>query len=241
MSKEPGGEGDDLDGRRRRWREHNETRRQLIIDAAIAVLERQVPGEEVQVQLIADEAGLSRTVIYRHFQDRRDLDLAVQEEISRQIGLAMWPALSYDGKPVDIIRRVVDAFVRWAVAHPTLHWFVEIDLPGGGVSPLVVAVTHIAERIEQIMETVFSYLGAELSAADKAGLDPWVFGLIGQVFETVRRWMARPVREPSVDGIINLLTETIWIQADGMARVRGIELPDAEIAELLSGLDHPTS
>lgn len=236
MSREPD-TGADLDGRRRRWREHNETRRQLIIDAAVAVLERQVPGEEVQVQLVADEAGLSRTVIYRHFQDRRDLDLAVQEEISRQIGQAMWPALSYDGTPLDIIRRVVDAFVRWAVAHPTLHWFAEIDLPGGGVSPLVVAVTHIAERIEQIMEAVFSYLGAELSDIDKTGLDPWVFGLIGQVFETVRRWMARPVREPSVEGIINLLAETIWLQVDGMAKARGIDLPDATIAELLGTLD----
>lgn len=241
MSREPDTGPDDLDGRRRRWREHNENRRQLIIDAAIAVLERQVPGEEVQVQLIADEAGLSRTVIYRHFQDRRDLDLAVQEEISRLIGLTVWPALSYDGTPIDIIRRVVDAFVRWAVAHPTLHWFVEIDLPGGGHSPLVVAVTHIAERIEQIMDTVVAHLGAELADVDKAGLDPWVFGLIGQAFETVRRWMAQPVREPSVDGIINLLAETIWIQIDGMAKARGIDLPDGKIAELLAGLDQPTS
>ncbi len=46
-----------LDGRRRRWQEHNQVRRQVIIDAAIAVLERQTPGEEVQVQAVATRRG----------------------------------------------------------------------------------------------------------------------------------------------------------------------------------------
>ncbi len=89
-------EGELLDGRRRRWQEHNQVRRQVIIDAAIAVLERQPPGDEFQVQAVADEASMSRTVIYRHFEDRADLDRAVQRQICEQVGAVLLPALSYD-------------------------------------------------------------------------------------------------------------------------------------------------
>ena len=74
------------DGRRLRWLEHNQARRQVIIAAAVRVLERSAPGDEIQVQQIADEAGLARTVIYRHFQDRVDLDLAAQRQACADLG-----------------------------------------------------------------------------------------------------------------------------------------------------------
>ena len=62
------------DGRQLRWDSHNQARRQHILDAAIDVLADSEPGAEVHVQQIADRAGLSRTVVYRHFADRADLD-----------------------------------------------------------------------------------------------------------------------------------------------------------------------
>src|SRR5689334_12540491 len=88
------------DGRRLRWLAHNQARRRVIIDAAVRVLERAEPGEDIQVQLIAEEAGLARTVLYRHFHDRVDLDLAVQQRICKDLGKELLPALSYDGQPV---------------------------------------------------------------------------------------------------------------------------------------------
>ena len=101
------------DGRRLRWLAHNQARRRIIIDAAIRVLERSEPGEDIQVQLIAEEAGLARTVLYRHFHDRVDLDLAVQQQICRDLGkVDSCPTLSFDGTPIVIIRRMVDEVVR---------------------------------------------------------------------------------------------------------------------------------
>ncbi|UMG92656.1 TetR family transcriptional regulator [Nocardioides sp. TF02-7] len=123
------------DGRRLRWQEHNHARQQVIIDAAVRVLERAEPGHEVQVQQIADEAGLARTVIYRHFHDRTELDRAVQERICADLGARLLPQLSYDDRPVEVIRRVVHALVTWAEEHRTLFWFAELDLPGPGPGP----------------------------------------------------------------------------------------------------------
>ena len=225
-----------LDGRRRRWQEHNQVRRQVIIDAAIAVLERQAPGEDVQVQAVADEANMSRTVIYRHFEDRSDLDRAVQRQICENVGNELLPALSYDGTPDQIIHRIVGSFVRWAEAHPTLYWFAERDLSGWGPSPLSQAVEQVAEGIEGIMTIVVAALGVELSEDDKAALDPWVFGMIGAVFAAVRRWLERDVRQPGIEACIDILSESIWLQINGMALARGLNLPDLPVADLLQAL-----
>jgi len=225
------------DGRRLRWLAHNQARRRVIIDAAIRVLERAEPGEDIQVQLIAEEAGLARTVLYRHFHDRVDLDLAVQRRICKDLGRRLSPTLSYDGQPVVIIRRMIDEFVRWATEHPTLFWFVELELPGPGPHPLAQSIEQVGEQIERLMNTVVQFYGIELSADDRAGLDPWVFGLIGQVFSTVRRWSSRLEVAPKVDGLVNMLAQSIWLQINGMAETRGIEVPDVPLIELLRVLE----
>ncbi|WP_141007317.1 TetR/AcrR family transcriptional regulator [Nocardioides humi] len=233
-----GVDAEPLDGRRRRWQEHNQVRRQVIIDAAIAVLERQAPGEEFQVQAVADEAGMSRTVIYRHFEDRSDLDRAVQRQICEHVGGELLPALSYDGTPDQIIHRIVGSFIRWAEAHPTLYWFAERDLAGWGPSPLSQAVEQVAEGIEGIMAIVVAAMGVELTDDDRAALDPWVFGMIGAVFAAVRRWLEREVREPGIEACISILSESIWLQINGMALSRGLNLPDLPVADLLQALGH---
>ncbi|WP_435771036.1 TetR/AcrR family transcriptional regulator [Nocardioides sp. SYSU DS0651] len=233
----PTEEGPDLlDGRRRRWQEHNQTRRQVIIDAAIAVLERQAPGEEVQVQAVADEAAMSRTVIYRHFADRSDLDRAVQWQICADLGGRLLPALSYDGRPDEIIHGIVEAFVTWASAHPTLLWFAERDLAGWGPSPLGEALEVVGSQIEGLMETVLDHIGVPLTEDDRAGLDPWVFGMIGGVMGATRRWLGRADRRPRPEAFVDFLSTTVWMQIDGMARSRGINLPDLPLTELLQAL-----
>ncbi|KAA1426876.1 TetR/AcrR family transcriptional regulator [Nocardioides antri] len=225
------------DGRRLRWLAHNQARRRVIIDAAIRVLERSEPGEDIQVQLIAEEAGLARTVLYRHFHDRVDLDLAVQAKICEDLGAKLLAKLSYDGRPIEIIRAVIEGVVNWAVEHPTLFWFIELELPGPGPHPLSEAIERIAEQIEALMNTVVDYHGVELSAADRAGLDPWVFALIGAVFSGVKRWQSRMEAVPTAKGFADLLADSIWLQIKGLADMRGITVPDVPLSELLSVME----
>lgn len=225
------------DGRQVRWQEHNQQRRQLIVDAAIAVLERQAPGDEVQVQAVADQAGLSRTVIYRHFEDRADLDRAVQRTICDRIGLVLLTGLAVvEAKPDEIVANVITGFVHWTVEHPTLFWFADRDLADWGTSPIAEAMEQIATGIEEIISVVVSALGVRLSQNDIEGLEPWVFAMIGGVFAGVRRWLGRPERVPDVDAFIAMMAEVVWIQINGMALSRGINLPDLPVSELLSPL-----
>jgi AcrR family transcriptional regulator len=179
------------DGRRLRWQRHKEERRRAVIDAAIAVLEQRAPGAEIHVHEIAAHAGMNRSVVYRHFDDRTDLDLAVQQEICDRAGEVMLRALTLEGTPRELIRRIVAAYIRWAVAHPALVRFAEQDLPGAPRKPLDDALELVAQQIEGIIAHLVEALGAELAASDRDALEPWVFGLIGGCFEAVRRWTAR--------------------------------------------------
>lgn len=235
--------GDDSpgDGRRRRWQEHNVARRRAIVEAAIAVIESQAPGDDLQLQAVAERAGMSRTVIYRHFVDRADLDRAVQQQVCDDVGAAMLPALSLDGTPDEIVRRLVSSFVGWATEHQALYWFVERDPAGWGTSPLSRAVEQLAESIERVMEVVVGALDVTLGDDDLAALDPWVFGMVSAVFAAVRRWLERDVRSPGPEEFGAVLSQSIWVQVDGMARSRGINLPDLPVSALLRrlGSDDP--
>src|SRR5918994_2066962 len=117
--------GKSPDGRQARWDKHNQERRQVILDAAVAVVEAGEPGAEFHVQQIAERAGINRSVVYRHFTDRADLDHAILVEIVEGVMEQLLPALTLDGTVRDIIDRIVVAYVDWAASHPALHRLVD--------------------------------------------------------------------------------------------------------------------
>ncbi len=224
------------DGRQLRWDKHNQVRRQTILDAAIAVLEETEPGEDIHVQQIAQRAGLSRTVVYRHFTDRADLDQGVQTAILEMLAGELLPEVTLAGTIDEIIQRIVGTYVRWTVAHPSLHRFAEHDVPGAaGSSALEVAVVQIAAQVEEIISVGAEQLGAPLSDDDAAALDPLVFGLVGAVFGATRRWLSRPERRPEPETFVRLVSDSVWHIIDGHARRLGIELdPDVSVEALFA-------
>jgi AcrR family transcriptional regulator len=222
------------DGRQLRWDSHNAARRQHILDAAIGVLADAVPGADIHVQQIADRAGLSRTVVYRHFADRADLDQAVQGRALELLRAELVPALLFEGTPVDIIRRVVSAYVGWASDNPGLHEFAQQDPPGSGAGQMERAIQQIAGQIEDLINVGVEVLQVRLDAEEVAALDPLVFGLVGAVFNATRRWLGRPERAPGRERFVELVTESVWLQIAGMAKARGVELaPDVPVEALL--------
>ena len=213
------------DGRQLRWDKHNQVRRQTILDAAIAVLEETEPGEDIHVQQIAQRAGLSRTVVYRHFTDRADLDQAVQTAILEMLAGELLPEVTLAGTIDEIIQRIVGTYVHWTVTHPSLHRFAEHDVPGtSGSSALEVAVVQIAAQVEELISIGAEQLGAPLSDDDAAALDPLVFGLVGAVFGATRRWLTRVERKPEPEMFVRLVSDSVWHIIDGHARRLGIEL-----------------
>ena len=71
------------DGRDSRWERHREERRAALVDATIRAI--RTHGAGVGMDDIAAEAGTSKTVIYRHFDDKAGLYRAVAERIDGRV------------------------------------------------------------------------------------------------------------------------------------------------------------
>jgi AcrR family transcriptional regulator len=224
------------DGRQVRWEQHNVERRAAILTAAIEVIEATPTGDEVNVARIAERAGVGRTVIYRHFADRAELDREIRVAVLNDVWDHLLPVLTLQGSIPQIVERAVAAYVGWADAHPALH-HVAVTTEPGGANPLDEGVAVIADRVVELIETAVDILRLDLSDDDRAAVDPLVHGFVGAVFGVVRRWLARPVREPSAQVLVELTTASVWFQLQGHARALGLELlADQPIEELLAGI-----
>lgn len=215
------------DGRQVRWTEHNEGRRARIIAAAIAFID--AGRGDVSLQEIGERAGLSRSVVYRQFRDRRELDLAVQRQVMRDLFVQLSDALLGGGSPIEIMRRTADAYVHWAAEHPSLHRLNDADaLTGDG--PMQQMVDRISRDISSVIIDGFEAFGTPMNDADRAATDPLIYGIVGFWFGVIRRWVNLGASEPDPSHLVEILVESTWPIIDVRARGYGLELdPNAPI------------
>ena len=221
----------DADGRATRWDEHKARRRGEVLDAAVAAIEEH--GPEVGVKQIAERAGLPRSVVYRHFTDRSDLDEQIRQRVVDLLMADLAPTLHPDGTPVGAIRHAVDAYLGWIERHPRLHAF--LGAGSGrtrGMSRVVSGTkTAIAVEVGELFAVVQRKFGkqAELSTS-------LAFGLVGFVDATVNRWLADGQRGVTTTELADFLARSIWLVLDGNLRALGVELaPGTPISELVEG------
>lgn len=222
-----------MDGRAVRWQRHNDDRRRAIVTAAIELIEAE--GVHVSLQAIGERAGLSRSVVYRHFADRRELDMAVQVHVLEELWAELLPSVELRGSIRSTIERAVGVYVGWAVAHPRLHQLADYDTAADGQGPLQQGIDLIAARIADVVFAAVSLVGVNVSAADKAASDPLIYGLVGMIFGTVRRWVHLGEKIPDAAHMVSLLTESAWALIDLRARAYGLVLdPDLSLEKLVS-------
>ena len=99
-----------------RHREHRETTRRQILDAAEGLL-RERPYRELTVDAVMAETGLTRTAFYRHFDDVTDLVLRLFADVGRELHEVAhrWAASAGVGYPApgrEGLAGVVDFYVQ---------------------------------------------------------------------------------------------------------------------------------
>ncbi|MFC7450793.1 TetR/AcrR family transcriptional regulator [Rhodococcus daqingensis] len=215
-----------------RWGDHNAERRRQILEAAIAVIGESPPGADIPVQLIADRAGVKRSVIYRHFADRQDLDHRIREFAVQQATAQLVPALSLEGSLEDAIFHVVDTYVRMVAANPRMHEWIERG-PGSEAPSGQALVAGTKAAIATQLGEMVTLVAAMLGQSDPA-IDSGAFGVVSMVDGMVTRWLDTSPSGLDAARLADLLTSSIWYLIDGHARARGVVLdPKAQIADLL--------
>lgn len=162
-------------------------------------------GPGVSVADIAAEAGITKPVLYRHFDDRADLHRCVGHQAAALLMARITPELQQDREPREHIRGVIDAFLGGVEAEPQLWRFV-VHNPGEH--------TPGAEVVDDVRQTIASLLsillGERLRAAnlDSGGAEAWALGLVGLVQSTGDWWLER--RTMSRAAVTDYLTTLVW-------------------------------
>ncbi|MBE9376151.1 TetR/AcrR family transcriptional regulator [Saccharopolyspora sp. HNM0983] len=215
---------DTTDGRTTRWAGHRQRRRREFVDAALrAVAEH---GPEVSVEQIADQAGVARTRLYKHFTDAADLHTAVADRVTELIHAELAPVWNPQGTPLQMIRAAIGAHIGWLSDHGNLHRYLtsHAATTQHGHSAVNGVKTAIAEHLTALFRTYSAGLRAETTAAE-----PLAFGIVGLVETSTTRWLESPAGMPR-DELTDLLTDWVWRLLDDTLRSAGATLdPDQPV------------
>ncbi len=204
-SQVPPGQNRRVDNRQERRKER---RAEMVRAAMAAVRER---GPAVSVAEIAAAAGITKPVLYRHFDDRADLQRAVGREAAALLMARMGPALlQAEGEPREQVARIIDAFLGGIEDEPELWRFV-VHHPAER-TPGAEVVDDARAEIAQLVGTL---LGDRLRAQglDAGGAEAWAQGLVGMVQSAGDWWLER--RTMSREALTGYLTTIIWSGISG--------------------------
>ncbi|MBF6128260.1 TetR/AcrR family transcriptional regulator [Nocardia brasiliensis] len=221
-----------------RWREHNSNRQAQILEAAVALIEDNDPHVEVSIQQIAERAGLARSVVYRQFDNRDDLDSRVREYILEKYVAEVEAVLVLDpAKTLEqIIFEAMRTVVHWAAAHPKLYQYGQSGSVHGhaaGETSLTIGRHRVAETLWEKFAAGSALLGIEV-----AEYRPVVYGVVGLVEGIVTQYIGTPAAErPDQETIARLLTASAWHLYAGHAADRGYHFErTATIAETFAAV-----
>jgi AcrR family transcriptional regulator len=222
-SKQPGkhplaGDAVTGDARRDRWRKHRVTRRAEFVEAALRALDAH--GPELGMEDVAAEAGVTKPVLYRHFDDKADLYVALGQRGTELLFQRLIPAINAELAPVPRIRMALDAFFTVIEEHPNLYRL----LARGTFQDRPADPDVVAEDKEVIATALTALLGdyMRMLSMDSGAAEPWAHGIVGMVQNTGEWWLDR--RSMSRDSVVEYLTQIIWAAIDGLTRQHGIVL-----------------
>ncbi|MFC6010250.1 TetR/AcrR family transcriptional regulator [Nocardia lasii] len=233
-----------VSGRQARWQPHNDSRRERIVLAAIELIEQSPAGVEVPIVQIAEHAGLAKSVVYRQFAGRDELDRRIRSDVAERFVGDIEDALDIaDGSIHNILVRTIGAVVSWIEDHPRLRDFLRTG--PSETDPDVDAMSALIATIAGSTRALVSGLAGAVGVTDDASADTMTFAIVSMTEATVTRWSNDPAPALTKDQLIEELASYAWHVVDGVARRHGLTLdPDQQFTEVLTHLiagDRPDS
>jgi AcrR family transcriptional regulator len=214
------------DARRDRWSDHRARRRREFVDAALRVLETH--GPDLPMEAVAAEAGVTKPVLYRYFQDKSALVNALSERGSAILLDRLLPAIRAGCPALSRVRDAVGAYFAVIDEHPNLYWLLAHEARGDAAG----GPGSIQQNKEFIATALTAVFGDHLRAygLDSGGAEPWAYGMTGLVQSTGEWWLQR--RSMSRATVVEYVTRIIWAAISGMLREAGVAVdPDQPFPE----------
>lgn len=156
---------------------HHGDLRHALVEEALRLAAEGGP-EAVTVREVARRVGVSSGAPFRHFPDRTTLLTAVAEEAMKRFRQEILRALEAAGGkgPLDRLRAIGSAYLRWAVRHPTFFEVISsrrlIDFEGSA------ALRADNEAVQRLMAGLIEE--ARLKGEVREGADARVIVVTGR-------------------------------------------------------------
>jgi AcrR family transcriptional regulator len=182
-------------------------RREQLLRAGVELLRTNTP-DAISVDAVVQKAGISRGLLYHYFEDKDAFVIAVLEQASERLRLALRPDPSLRGR--DQIAAAIEAFVAFAEAHAAGFSAV---LTGGLANRKVAAVVNrTRERdLAAFVAAIAAGTGERRKATDRDVLRVALHAHMHFMEGAVVRWLSQGeiTREQLLELILRTLDGTI--------------------------------
>jgi AcrR family transcriptional regulator len=212
-----------VDGRDRRWEDHRQGRRESLLVAALELIDRD--GGDVGVAAIAAQAGIPRSVVYKLFRDRDDLDAQIRLRIIDDMNAALAPLLVPRGTIREMVGRGARTYVDWVSDHANLHRFLgagSAARPTHGSPQATGGKTAFALGLRELIQGGF--LLVIDGTLPRGAAENLAFAIIGQVDSVVNRWLLAGRSRSTKKDLVTFLTDATCGTIQAAARLAGAEL-----------------
>jgi AcrR family transcriptional regulator len=197
------------------------------VEAALVAIARH--GPETSTEQIAQQAGVARTRLYKHFTDAADLHRAIAHRVATLITAELEPVWSPSGSPMQMITMGVRTHLRWLTEHGNLYRYLSRHSLGAGTGSGD-TITDIKTAIGLHLTGLFTdYLAAFGLPTERA--EPAGFGIVGLVETASSRWLEDPT-QMTRDQLTLDLARWIWLMLDDVLRAGGVALDPEQPLEL---------
>jgi AcrR family transcriptional regulator len=194
-------------------------RRRQLIDVSRGVFAAR-GFEAATLEEIAEQAGISRPILYSHFGDKQGIiEAVVNDEIAR-VQAVVTEAIANPGPPREVLERGLRAFFGYVRENPDGHAVLTRDAPVHlSDSGLGVMLDGLASRVAEVIARAIRGLGLVPAPAPI-----YANALIGLGAHVGRWWRDHP--DVSLDTVTLHTTVFVWSGFGGM-------VADPKIQELL--------
>lgn len=205
------------------------------MESAVALLDESAPGTEIPVQSIAKRAGLAKSVVYRQFEGREDLDRRIRSYLLEDFDTTISSQLDVNsGSIIDIATRTIRAVLDWMTDYPHRYEFMRSGATDD--DPAVDAISTVKVRMEQRVRGVLIPI-TEMLGIDYSPFESVTYAVVTMVEGSLSRWLreAEPVRTRTE--IVEDLANYVWYVLDGAGGSVGVSLdPTTELMTALAQL-----
>ena len=187
-----------------------EERRAALLEAADRVVRRE--GPDTSMTEIATEAGVTKPILYKHFDDKGGLYRALAQRYVSALLDELREALAAERDPAARIRKTIDTYLSFLERDPEAYRF----LMHRAVGERREAQETVTEFIRGLGEEIAVIMGDELRrfGLDSGGAEPWAHGMVGMVHLAGDRWLEHQTM--SRERLVDYLTTLVWSGLSGI-------------------------